>query len=170
MRVRCVENERAQIYFKAEFLKSVLGHKWQLALCCSDLGIIIKSYIRLSTRLSTSSLGSGGGGPSCRRHLARAFHTQVGALMFDGPARFRGCSPNKSKSPLHTFPVRWVLFICNLFYLFSVPAFQGWIWGGGVLDPKVGTYMYAHCRVQIHAETSTEEWNIGLKTLHSGKI
>ena len=27
MRVICVENERAQIYFKAEFLKSVLGHK-----------------------------------------------------------------------------------------------------------------------------------------------
>ena len=46
MRVRCVENERAQIYLKAEFLKSVLGHKMtvslQLALCCSDLGIIIK--------------------------------------------------------------------------------------------------------------------------------
>ena len=27
IRVRCVENERAQIYFKDEFLKSVLGHK-----------------------------------------------------------------------------------------------------------------------------------------------
>ena len=27
MQVRCVKNERAQIYLKAEFLKSVLGHK-----------------------------------------------------------------------------------------------------------------------------------------------
>ena len=98
------------------------GTKWQLALCCSDLGIIIKKIHKAIHPFFHLLLGVWGE-PSCRRHLARAFHTLLGVLRFDGLARFRGCSLNKSKSPLHTFPVLWVLFICNLFYVFSVPAF-----------------------------------------------